>query len=963
MIELSIKLGPILPIKIRLTCILFTIMCYGLSGFAQLRLDSIVEGSEHWQVLLDSAHQLYRQGKYIECQNLSSRAMTVYRPEPEEINDRFCLINLLYAKASLKVNEDQRDYVKSREILNQLISNCGLQLSQLDRINAHYNLAELFFSEKNWILARREMDLCLNMINEYKFSDFPKSGEVENINNLFYLIRIGRVVRTSFDDYEGAIGVYEKVLIFYQSLEVDRPDVLVRLLTELGYTYFLLRKYNKALECYKPAWTLVDQPDSKASSFYAYLCSLLGKWHLHQGDFEVARSYFEKGMNRVAIEKTNDYSNHCNNLGFYYDSVKNYQKSAEYFSEGLNYLDAKPKKDLSSSSVQYLYLGRIHIKLNNYQTAIQYFGQDVEILKKIYGGDYYKLLFSYEGLGDAYCLMSQNQVNDSLLNIGLGYYQKALNLIRKLVQNSEDLSLKKKVLLNANTIGSKYLQWTLRQNVTQDQMALHRKGIWEVMEFLHNTLLLQNLLESNALHLNNIPDSLLILLNRISLENNSILYDISEQLKLSDAKPMDTVILNMKNLQRVKEDSVRIIKRFIAEQYPEYGHYQNSLESCTLEELQSQLLPGQTILEFNCTDTILFIFIIKKYETELYTASLHQSLEELIDSFNRGMFGFHLKNYSSGQTYSSLLHGYISAAHQLYKILIEPISQKLTKELIIIPDVRLGDIAFDALLSAVPPNPANFSSFPFLVKSFTIHYNFSATVMNYLRQTRATFGRGKQLMAMAPFYEKDLSKLKLSSSDAIRFGITELPYSGPEVKVIKEYFGTSSRVLLGEDASRSEFLRWAPQYQILHLATHGKANFEDGNLSFVAFKSKDTIRPFELITGIDFQATKLNAELVVLSACETAVGENNPGSGTISIASSIAASGVKSIVASLWKVNDKSTMHLMQNFYKDLNLGKTKSESLRQAKLNYLKASSPSNQHPFYWAGFNLYGDHSAISN
>lgn len=144
MIELSIKLGPILPIKIRLTCILFTIMCYGLSGFAQLRLDSIVEGSEHWQVLLDSAHQLYRQGKYIECQNLSSRAMTVYRPEPEEINDRFCLINLLYAKASLKVNEDQRDYVKSREILNQLISNCGLQLSQLDRINAHYNLAELF---------------------------------------------------------------------------------------------------------------------------------------------------------------------------------------------------------------------------------------------------------------------------------------------------------------------------------------------------------------------------------------------------------------------------------------------------------------------------------------------------------------------------------------------------------------------------------------------------------------------------------------------------------------------------------------------------------------------------------------------------------------------------------------------------------------------------------------------------
>lgn len=964
MCSINIDLKFNFPTLIKFLYIIFLMVHGGDSVFAQEQSDSKWIKQSERSVLFDSALHLYDAKRYTETQQLTIKALNACHFEIQDSLEQCCQIALLHSKASLKINESNKEFEKSRDLLRTLVKNCDQELDFIDRIIIHMNLSNFYYSEGNKILSRKEMSLCKKIINDYKIESRGSAENSEMVNHINILVRIGRYSRSTFDDYEGAIGVYEKALLIYNMHQLNSSDLFVRILTELGYTYFLLRKYDKVMNYYNAAWDVVNKVEGSKDNLFAYVCSLIGKFHLHQGNFELAYGFFEKGLVQAKLNKSADYPNHCNNLGFYYDSIKNYSKAIEYFTEALNYNDNSPSKDRLSSSEQYLYLGRVYIRMGAFGLAIQCFENDVQILKRQYGERYYKLLFSYENLGDAHCLMSRSKNSDSLLNVGINYYQASIELIGELVVSSEDLLLKKKVLKNAHSIGTKYLQWIYQKSIDRKGAIEEENEVWEVVEFLHNTLLLQNKLESDALHESHIPDSLLITLNRLNLEISALQYNINEYQNDKRQSVGDTAILIQRNMQRVKTDSVGLMKAYISEHYPEYIQWKDSLNSTSIVSIQSLLEPDQTLLDFSCTDTLLFIFIIKRNQYKLIVIPVFESLDELTQRFNRAIYAYHLKTHTNEENYATLLNDYTHTAVQLYNILLAPISAELTEELIIIPDAKFGDLAFDALLLSNPSNNFNFSSFPFLVKKHNIHYNFSASLMEKMQGIKYIFNSDHRMLAMAPFYEREPGSLKkrLNHPDAIRFGITELPYSGPEVNAIKKIYQSSSKILLGDKASRSSFLELAPKYQILHLATHGKANFEDGGMSFVAFKSTSTDRAFDLITGVDFQSTRLNADLVVLSACETAVGEYHVGNGTISIASAIAASGVKSIVASLFKVNDKSTMQLMRNFYTELNLGKSKSKALRQSKIKYLNSASPANKHPFYWASFNLYGDFKEIS-
>ena len=107
----------------------------------------------------------------------------------------------------------------------------------------------------------------------------------------------------------------------------------------------------------------------------------------------------------------------------------------------------------------------------------------------------------------------------------------------------------------------------------------------------------------------------------------------------------------------------------------------------------------------------------------------------------------------------------------------------------------------------------------------------------------------------------------------------------------------------------------------------------------------------------------VNADLVVLSACETGIGEQQRGEGVLSLARAFAFAGAKSIVASLWSVNDQSTMQIMDNFYKEIKAGKPKNIALANAKRSYLLQNPGLGAHPFFWAGFVALGDMTAIKN
>ena len=157
--------------------------------------------------------------------------------------------------------------------------------------------------------------------------------------------------------------------------------------------------------------------------------------------------------------------------------------------------------------------------------------------------------------------------------------------------------------------------------------------------------------------------------------------------------------------------------------------------------------------------------------------------------------------------------------------------------------------------------------------------------------------------------------------------------------------------LLDREASREAFLNNAPYYRVLHLATHACADETESARSRIFF-ADDYLYAHELYT------LDLHADMAVLSACETGVGEFRKGEGVISLARGFAYAGIPSTVMSLWSVNDRATSDLMQLFYRNLKAGMPKDRALQSAKLEFLSTrEDKASLLPAYWAAFVHFGD------
>ena len=145
------------------------------------------------------------------------------------------------------------------------------------------------------------------------------------------------------------------------------------------------------------------------------------------------------------------------------------------------------------------------------------------------------------------------------------------------------------------------------------------------------------------------------------------------------------------------------------------------------------------------------------------------------------------------------------------------------------------------------------------------------------------------------------------------------------------------------------------KYRLLHFATHGFVNTWKPELSGILLAQDTAINEDGILYSGEIYNLKLNADLAVLSACETGLGEIKKGEGLIGLTKALLYAGSKNIIVSLWKVADKSTSDLMIDFYKNLLEEKQDfSQALQQAKLKMIDEGK--HAHPFYWSPFILIG-------
>jgi CHAT domain-containing protein/tetratricopeptide (TPR) repeat protein len=368
----------------------------------------------------------------------------------------------------------------------------------------------------------------------------------------------------------------------------------------------------------------------------------------------------------------------------------------------------------------------------------------------------------------------------------------------------------------------------------------------------------------------------------------------------------------------------------------------------------AQLLPDATtaLLNFLVTDDKTFLFVLSKDgRSGKFTAKTHViNLPATALAEQAGKFRQSLAQRSLD---------FQSSARSLYDLLLKPAAAQLAgKQLLIIsPDAGLWELPFQALQPA--PNR-------YLIENHAIAYAPSLSAVREtqkLRRERAHNRPTSQLILAMGNPALQGATITRAKSVLMDETFDALPEAEEQVMAIKRIYGAArSKALTGAEAREEVFKAEAPQYRILHLATHGILNNAGGIYSQLLMAQAADGQEDGLLEAWELIRMKLNADLVVLSACETARGTWGAGEGVIGMSSMLFVAGCPTVAVSQWKVESASTSKLMVEFHRRLKaqidtpssrLGTA--QALRGAAIKMLRGGQY--QHPFWWAGFVVMGD------
>jgi CHAT domain-containing protein len=191
-------------------------------------------------------------------------------------------------------------------------------------------------------------------------------------------------------------------------------------------------------------------------------------------------------------------------------------------------------------------------------------------------------------------------------------------------------------------------------------------------------------------------------------------------------------------------------------------------------------------------------------------------------------------------------------------------------------------------------------------------------------------------------------------------GAAMIPESEAEVRAIARLYGAGrSRVCTQAAATESTFRSAAARYGVVHFATHGVLDDSSAMYSSVLLAPGPSRRDDGRLEAWELMNADLSADLLVLSACETARGDTNAGEGMVGMAWAALVAGCRAVVASQWRVRSDATTQLMVDFHRSWlasSSGQRRtSEALRRASLAMMRR--PGRSHPFYWGGFVVVGD------
>jgi CHAT domain-containing protein len=361
-------------------------------------------------------------------------------------------------------------------------------------------------------------------------------------------------------------------------------------------------------------------------------------------------------------------------------------------------------------------------------------------------------------------------------------------------------------------------------------------------------------------------------------------------------------------------------------------------------------------------DTALVSFFVEESRTLLFvvTPGRHPVLTVVPLAVGNAALGQQVESLVRSIRLSAPMAELSEASHRMYEALLRPAEPLLLKShrLLIIPDGPLHRLPFAALVRRMRRQGPEY-----LVEWKPLHQALSATVYAEIRARGPAARSREEVVAFGDPVNPDVR-------------LAALPSSRREVEAISELYPGRSEVFVGEAATEERARRESRGGRYVHFACHSVLDERSPlNSALVLAPSKEgetdgLLHAWEILENV-----RLDADLVTLSGCETALGKEEAGEGIIGVTRAFLFAGARSVMASLWAVGDESTADLMRRFYTHLVAGKSKADALRAAQLEMIGADAASasgkargigafvilptapRSHPFRWAAFQLFGD------
>jgi len=843
-------------------------------------------------------------------------------------------------------NSNNVEYLKIMEpIADSILSASEVQAGLLGRY---------YLSSYRITNMHTNLDLAIHhLLDALKAFDRLESPPVFYYGNT--LRNLGNMYRTA-GDFDKSNFYYKKGREFIaEHYPKDHYEIAYYDYT-IGAVYYEKMEYKSALDYFLEARkTWVNQLSPEAM-YMRYLNEAIGDMYWELNDPKNALKYFdfsivdEQEVNNDESELTIKKADSLIENGNYADAIHYYEEAHRWRENefGKNNVQTAACKNFVARAIRYS--GDTEGALTAYQQAIgilvsemadsswyanpsinmhvqshQYLQESLiskgELLKELYD--------KTRNIDDLQAALDTQEIaltfledikNSQLSEASREFWtERALNLVESAISTAIELF-----------------------EVTDDIVYL--KKAFNFSERSKALLLLASLYDQEIKSFVNVSEEIISEENRLKKQMNEYVGKIeSEEKRCADVR---TKILTLWKTQlNSLQISYDLLVERIKTEYPDYYQLKFGLQSVSLEEIQKKVLNETTALISYFTGAKnSYVFFITQNDVSVRVIKDTKSLFELADSY----FDILSSREDLRNDPQLAFEKFTADGFMLYSKLLEPeLHDQFFESLIIIPDGRLCYLPYESFITVqVNDQERDYQSLSYVLKDYAVSYSPSASI-KLLSETNP--GKNVRYVGFAPDYEGEV----YADQDNSQLRLLPLKYNIREIEAASELFG--GKVWSGSEVSEELLKNNSEQIGILHLAMHGSIEDKHPLLSKVFFSPTD--KEDGMLHIYEIYNMQIPAQLVILSACNTASGKWVRGEGILSLERAFQYAGSKALLSTLWTVDDAASLQLNRYFLENLKSGSSKDLALRDAKLQFLSTAAPENLHPFFWSSFRLTGN------